>query len=89
MTDYDDYDNDLAFPPQGDWADTSPRANTDRTASTIELVNKIEEMTKWLDLKSGYIEKLEKKLDIAKEYLKERADKDKYADWALSRIEEL
>lgn len=59
MTDYEDYENNLAFPPQGDWADTNPRANTDRTASTIELVNKIEGLNKWLDLKSEYIGKLE------------------------------
>ena len=59
MTDYEDYENNLAFPPEGDWADTNPRANTDRTASTIELVNKIEELNKWLDLKSEYIGKLE------------------------------
>lgn len=59
MTDYEDYENNLAFPPQGDWADTSPRANTDRTLSSIELVNKIEELTKWLDLKSEYAVKIE------------------------------
>lgn len=58
---------------EGDWADTNPRANTDRTQSTIELVDKIEKLetenrklTKWLDskekwlnLKSEYINKLE------------------------------
>lgn len=44
---------------EGDWADTEPKNNTDRTASTIELVNKIEELNKWLDLKSEYINKLE------------------------------
>lgn len=59
MTDYEDYENNLAFPPEGDWSDTEPKNNTDRTASTIELVNKIEELNKWLDLKSEYIEKLE------------------------------
>ena len=65
MTDYEDYENNLAFPPEGDWTDTEPKNNTDRTASTIELVNKIEELNKWLDLKSEYIAKLEKKLEIA------------------------
>lgn len=65
MSDYDDYENNLAFPPEGDWADTTPRANTDRTASTIELVNKIEELNKWLDLKSEYIEKLEQQIEEA------------------------
>lgn len=54
-----DYNDNLVFPPEGDWADTNPRSYTDRTASTIELVNKIEELNKWLDLKSEYIEKLE------------------------------
>lgn len=71
MTDYDDYENNLAFPPEGDWADTSPRANTDRTASTIELVNKIEKLNKWLDLKSEYIEKLEKENRELKEWLRD------------------
>lgn len=35
------------------------------------------------------LEKTKKQLDIAKEYLNERADKDKYADWILLKIEEL
>lgn len=35
------------------------------------------------------LEKVKKQLDIAKSYLNERADKDKYADWVLMRIEEL
>ena len=65
MSDYDDYENNLAFPPEGDWADTNPRANTDRTASTIELVNKIEELNKWLDLKAEYIVKLEQQIEEA------------------------
>ena len=51
MTDYEDYENNLAFPPA-----------TDRTQSNDELVEKIEQLTKWLDLKSEYINKLE--LDI-------------------------
>ncbi len=34
-------------------------------------------------------ERLQKQLDIAKEYLNELANKDKYADWVLLRIEEL
>lgn len=53
----------------GDWADTEPKNNTDRTASTIELVNKIEELNKWLDLKSEYIEKLEAENRKIKEQL--------------------
>ena len=59
MTDYEEYENNLAFPP-----------TTDRT-STIELVKKIEGLNKWLDLKSEYIEKLEtenKKLKDLLEY---------------------
>ena len=65
MTDYEDYENNLAFPPEGDWSDTKPKNNTDRTASTIEPVNKIEELNKWLDLKSEYIEKLEQQIKEA------------------------
>lgn len=75
MTDYDDYNENLAFAPDGDWAETKPVQNTDRTESTIELVEKIE--------------KLSKQLNIAKEYLNERAGKDKYADWVLLKIKEL
>ena len=46
-----DYENDLVFPPpQGDWADTRPQSNTDRTASTIELISKIERLTKQLEI---------------------------------------
>lgn len=59
MSDYDDYENNLAFKPIGDWADTEPKVNTDRTQSSLDLVDKIEELTKWLDLKSEYIVKLE------------------------------
>lgn len=59
MSDYDDYENNLAFKPIGDWADTEPKVNTDRTQSSLDLVDKIEELTKWLDLKSEYINKLE------------------------------
>lgn len=69
MTDYEDYENNLAFPPEGDWADTEPKNNTDRTASTIELINEIEKLNKWLDLKSEYIEKLETKNKELKEQL--------------------
>ena len=58
MTDYEDYENNLAFPP-----------TTDRTQSTIELVEKIEQLTKWLDLKSEYIEKLETENKKLKEQL--------------------
>jgi len=66
-----DYYDNLAFPPEGDWADTSPRANTDRTGSTIALVNKIEELTKWVDLKSEYIAKLEEENSSLKALLLE------------------
>lgn len=45
MTDYDDYENNLAFKPIGDWADTEPKVNTDRTQSSLELVDKIKELT--------------------------------------------
>lgn len=46
MSDYDDYENNLAFKPIGDWADTEPKVNTDRTQSSLDLVDKIEELTK-------------------------------------------
>lgn len=50
MSDYHDYNENLAFPPQGDWSDIEPKNNTDRTASTIELVEKIEKLSKQLDI---------------------------------------
>ena len=71
MSDYEDYENNLAFKPIGDWADTEPKVNTDRTQSSLDLVDKIEELNKWLDLKSEYIERLENKEAILKEVLKE------------------
>lgn len=62
MSDYHDYNENLAFPPhtiltpggvirvEGDWSDTQPKFHTDRTASTIELVGKIEKLSKQLDI---------------------------------------
>lgn len=35
------------------------------------------------------LERTKKQLEIAKSYLNERADKDKYADWVLLKIEGL
>lgn len=50
MSDYHNYKENLAFAPDGDLAETNPRANTDRTASTIELVEKIEKLEKDKDI---------------------------------------
>lgn len=44
MTDYEDYENNLAFPP-----------TTDRTQSTIELVEKIEKLTNVLKEVKAYL----------------------------------
>lgn len=44
MTDYEDYENNLAFPP-----------TTDRTQSTTELVEKIEKLTKQLEIAKSFI----------------------------------
>lgn len=49
---------------EGDWSDARVTGNTDRTQSTIELIEKIE--------------MLEKKLDIAKRYLGLYADIDNW-----------
>lgn len=43
MNNTPDYDNDLAFAP-GDWSDSRVNTNTDRTATTIKLIEKIEEL---------------------------------------------
>lgn len=62
-----------ALKEQGDWADKGEKVNvnTDRTESTIQLVEKIEELNGWLDLKTEYISSLEKRIlemvDILKE----------------------
>lgn len=45
MNNTPDYENDLAFAP-GDWSDSRVNGNTDRTASTIQLIEKIEELEK-------------------------------------------
>lgn len=93
MTDYEDYENNLAFPPEGDWSDTEPKNNTDRTDSTIELVNKIEGLNKWLDLKSEYIEKLEKENERLKWWLREIVNNHRFtpistAEKALKEFDE-
>ena len=45
MNNTPDYKNNLAFAP-GDWSDSRVTNNTDRTASTIQLIEKIEELEK-------------------------------------------
>lgn len=93
MTDYEDYENNLAFPPEGDWADTEPKANTDRTQSSLDLVDKIEELNKWLDLKSEYIGKLEKENERLKWWLREIVNNHRFtpistAEKALKELDE-
>ena len=43
MNNTPDYKENLAFAP-GDWSDSRVKTNTDRTASTIQLIEKIEEL---------------------------------------------
>lgn len=60
--------------------------------NTIKSQDEINEGGRKSDVLIATIEELErtkKQLEIAKSYLNERADKDKYADWVLLRIEEL
>lgn len=45
MNNTPDYKNNLAFAP-GDWSDSRVNGNTDRTASTIHLIEKIEQLEK-------------------------------------------
>lgn len=49
----------------------------------FKVINTEDEMLK------KELEKVKKQLEIAKSYLNERADKDKYADWVLLKIEGL
>lgn len=60
--------------------------------NTVKSQDDINEGGRKSDVLIATIEELErtkKQLEIAKSYLNERADKDKYADWVLLRIEEL
>ena len=50
MSDWHDYNNNLVYAPEGDWADTEPKTNTDRTQSSLDLVDKIEKLTKQLEI---------------------------------------
>ena len=43
MNNTPDYNNNLAFAP-GDWSDSRVTGNTDRTVTTIQLIEKIEEL---------------------------------------------
>ena len=45
MNNTPDYKNNLAFAP-GDWSDSRVNGNTDRTATTIQLIEKIEQLEK-------------------------------------------
>ena len=45
MNNTPDYNNNLAFAP-GDWSDSRVNGNTDRTATTIKLIEKIEQLEK-------------------------------------------
>lgn len=60
--------------------------------NTVKSQDDINEGGRKSDVLIATIEELErtkKQLEIAKSYLNERADKDKYADWVLMRIEGL
>lgn len=78
MSDWHDYKENLAFPPQGDWSDTQPKSCTDRTPQVLELIDRVaklekenKKLNKWLDLKSEYIAKLEKENKELKEWLRD------------------
>lgn len=49
MNNTPDYTNNLAFAP-GDWSDSRVTGNTDRTVTTIRLIEKIEELQKKHDM---------------------------------------
>lgn len=66
-----DYTDNLAFPPQGDWSDTQPKNNTDRTTSTIELVNKIEKLSKQLDVKEAMIKNYTAEIETHRQQIEE------------------
>lgn len=63
-----------ALKEQGDWSDKGEKVNvnTDRTESTIELVEKIEELNGWLNLKTERIARLEELLTECAERLIDR-----------------
>ena len=60
--------------------------------NTIKSQDELNEGGRKSDVLIATIEELErtkKQLEIAKEYIYQRAEKDKYADWVLLRIEGL
>jgi len=73
-----DYTDNLAFPPQGDWSDTQPKNNTDRTQSSCDMVDKIEKLSKQLEIA----------VKCLKNYKSGTTDK-WFAEVALEQIEEL
>lgn len=68
MSDYENYEEYLFF------------GNTNRTESSCEMVDKIAELTKWLDLKSEYISKIEEKNKRLQELLGKCAEWLTYID---------
>lgn len=68
MSDYTDYNENLAFPPEGDWAETKPVQNTDRTKSTIELVVKIERLSEELNIRNDLLKECAEFLSSQKMY---------------------
>lgn len=77
MTDYEDYENNLAFKPIGDWSDKGEVPTTDRTQSSLELVDKIKELTE----ENAKLKELLKRVD---EYLEWRIyDEYTYIDYRL------
>lgn len=76
-----DYENNLAFPPQGDWSDTQPKNNTDRTQSSCDMVDTIEKLTKQLEIAKRGLAFI-----VAQSYGKDMWD---CAKGTLKKIEEL
>ena len=75
MSDYDDYENNLAFPPAGDWSDSREQKTTDRTESTIELINVLERLNRKLVIADTALKVLAKGgNEVAKLALEEMAN---------------
>ena len=41
MSDWHDYNNSLAYEPQGDWSETQPKSCTDRTPQVLQLIDRV------------------------------------------------
>lgn len=67
----------------------SHNPNTVKSQDELSTTNDGKRSSEVLLTTLAELEKTKKQLEIAKEYIYQRAEKDKYADWILLQIEDL